>query len=169
MKKTITRHHADLMFRVIGRLPLGNLDTELIEATMDNMTAFGAVSEEITKMTTELSKRLFDGIEQEKLKEYDEMAQKEGVTDDALKSAFPELYPLAVKQGKVVASIRNKEVEMEIKEMDKDAFIKGVLAGKAKLSIRDFDIFEPMFKTVEKKKEEEDFSELDELMKDSTL
>lgn len=168
MKKTITRHHADLMFRVIGRLPLGNLDIELIEAAIDNMNAFGAVSEEITKMTTELSKRLFDGIEQERQDEYDEMAQKEGVTDDALKSAFPDLYPLVVKQNKVVASIRNKEVDVEIKEIDKDAFIKGVLAGKAKLSIRDFDIFEPMFKTVktEEKKEEEDFSELDELMKD---
>ncbi len=164
MKKTITRHHADLMFRVLGRLPLGNLDTELIEATMDNMTAFGAVSEEITKMTTELAKRLFEGIEQDRLKEYDEMAQKEGVTEDALKAAFPDLYPLAIKQGKVVTSIRNKEVEMDIKEMDKDAFIKGVLAGKAKLSIRDFDIFDPMFKEVEKK--EDDFSELDELMKD---
>ena len=68
---------------------------------------------------------------------------------------------IAKKQVKVGGAIFDKEVEIELTEVDKSEFVKGVMKGTPKLTAGILDNFGIMFK---EEKKEDDFSELDALM-----
>jgi hypothetical protein len=75
-----------------------------------------------------------------------------------------EFYALYIKHLNVLAKLISKEIEIDITEVEKDAFISGVVKGKKDAPIHEIvAFFAPMFKEEEKK--ETDFSELDELLK----
>jgi hypothetical protein len=63
----------------------------------------------------------------------------------------------------VYVKLRNKEVDVDIAEVDANDFIKGVIRGKKDAPVHEIRaIFAPMFKEEEVK--ENDFSELDEVL-----
>lgn len=128
---------------------------------MDNFMALGKVAEEYQKMTEEMNKRLLNGISEEAIKEYDEKAATS--SREELEKAYPEIYSIVMKKMKVGNAILTKDVEIELTEVDKTEFVKGVTKGTPTITAGVFENFEIMFKQEEK---EEDFSELDELMKD---
>lgn len=165
MKKTIKRGQAAILYNLMAKMSFSHLAEETIEVVMDNFMALGKVAENYQKMLEEMNKRLLDGIDEETLKAYNELAQT--ATNEELEKAYPTIYPIAKKQNKVSAAIFDKEVEIELAEIDRKEFSKGVMKGTPKLTAGVLDNFGIMFKGEEKK--EDDFSELDELMKETNV
>lgn len=165
MKKTITRGHALILSNQMATMPFGYLADDIIEALMNNLVNLNKVASQYSKLMEELSKRLYDGLDQNLLSEYNAKAAK--ATAEEMQAEYPDLYALVQKQNNIDVSLKNKEVEIEFTPIDKSEFIKGVLKGKPTIAMGVFDIFEPMYKEDKNAKKTEDvadFSELDELM-----
>lgn len=169
----ITRHTAIQMFQALGTMALGYLDDATLEATMDNFNAFRKVAEDFDKLKEELSNRLYADADKKKKDSFFEIVGKYEQEKDADKKAeymklmqdsYSDLLPFYEKHLAVLASLANKEVEVEITKVEKDAFVRGVLKGnKGNSAFLIEHIFGFMFKDPEKK--EDNFSELDELLK----
>lgn len=161
MKKTIKRGIAVILYNMMAKMSFSHLSEETIEAVMDNFMALGKVAENYQKMLEEMNKRLLEGISKDLLNEYNEKIQT--MTEEELQKAYPTVYPIAKKQKKVTDAIFNKDVEIELNEVEKEAFVKAVMKGTPNLAAGILENFGIMFK---EEKKEDDFSELDELMKD---
>ena len=159
MKKTITREVAVILGDIMAKMKYSHISEEMVEDVMNNFFEFNRVAVHCNSMTDELRKRLFDGVDEAAIKEYSEASTK--MNAEELEKAFPAIYPLAVKFNKVYASIHNKEVEVELTEIDKTEFVKGVMKGTPNITASILDNFGIMYKQAT----EEDFSELDELLK----
>lgn len=174
--KKITRNYAITMFRTLGTMALGHMDEATLTATLDNFNKFRKVQEDFQKLAEELSKRLYEGKDEESRKQFFEVvghfeaaktAEEKEQHLAVMKNAYPEFYPLYEKQIKVLTMLLNKEIEVDITEVDKDDFIKGVMLGKKDAMAHEIvAVFHPLFKKEDKKEEKDDFSELDELLKD---
>ena len=77
---------------------------------------------------------------------------------------YPEFYELYIKHLNVLSKLLCKEIEMDITEVDKDAFIAGVVKGKKDAPVHEIvGFFAPIFK--EEENVATDLSELDEYFK----
>lgn len=158
MKKTMSREVAVILYNIMAKMNFSHLSEETLEVVMNNYMAFCKEAEHCTKMVEELRKRILEGVDEQTLNDYNAKAQE--ATAEELEKAFPSLYPLVVKFNKVYASIYAKDVEIELTEVDKTEFVKGVMKGTPNITANILNNFEIMYK-----KEEQDFSELDELLK----
>ena len=168
----ITRNSAIQMFRTLGTMALGHIEVATLDATMDNYNAFRKVAEDFDKLREELSKRLYHGIDEKRKDDFFAIVEKYERENDADKKAeyisimetYTEIYPIYEKHLIVLASLADKEVEVEINKVDKDKFVRGILKGNSGNNAFMIEYaFGFMFKDAEKK--EDDFSELDELLK----
>ena len=170
----LTRHYAIEMFGQLGHMALGHLDDVTLTSILDNFNALRKVGEEFDKLREELSKRLYEGMDETRKEEFFKLVTKLEKTKEAekrmemialMKDTYADFFAIYEKHVNVIGKLLNKEVEVDITEVDADAFIKGIVKGKADapvLEIRAF--FKPMFKADEETKA--DFSELDEMLKD---
>ena len=169
----ITRNAAIQMFRTLGTMALGHLSEATLEATMDNFNAFRKAAEDFDKLREELNKRLYQGVDEKRKEDFFNLVGKFEAEKDATKKeeynklmqdSYAELYLIYEKHLAVLASLANKEIEVEITKVDKDDFLRGVMRGnKDNNAFLVEYVFGFMFKDAEKK--EDDFSELDELLK----
>lgn len=172
----ITRNYAIEMFRMLGAMALGHLDDDTLSATLDNFDKCRKVQEDYQKLAEELAKRLYEGVDEEKKKAFFEVIgnferekniEKKREIEALMKDSYADLYPLYRKQLSVLTQLVYKEVEVEITEVDKDAFVKGIVKGKKDAPVHEIEaVFAPLFKKEEEKEEKDDFSELDELLND---
>ena len=161
MKTTMNRGFAIVLHNQMAQMSFGHLEEEMLEAVMDNFVKLGKEAEHYHKMVSEMGKRLYEGIDKQVLEDFNAMAQK--ASEEELNAAFPEIFKLAKKQRSVEASLNAKEIEIELSPVDKKAFVVGVTKGNPRMTAAIFDLFTPMYKQEEKA--QEDFSELDALMK----
>lgn len=168
----ITRHTAIQMFQALGTMALGYLDDATLEATMDNFNAFRKVAEDFDKLKEELANRLYSDADKKKdaffeivgKYEQEKDADKKAEYMKLMQDSYSDLLPFYEKHLAVLASLANKEVGVEIIKVDKDAFVRGVLKGnKGNSAFLIEHIFGFLFKDPEKA--EDNFSELDELLK----
>ena len=160
------------MFRNLGAMALGHMDETTLSAILDNFDRFRTVQDDFQKLSQELAKRLYEGKDEEqknaffalvgKLEQEKDMEKRVEIDKEMRESK--EFYELYIKHLNVLANLFYKTIEIDITEVDKDAFIAGVVKGKKDAPIHEIvAFFAPMFKEEEKK--ETDFSELDELLK----
>ena len=164
MKKKMSRGLVIVLYNQMATMAFGHLEEETLEIVMDNFMNLGKEVEHYNKMTSEMGKRLYDGVDKKQIEDYNAMARK--ATAEEMEAAFPAIFPLVKKQNIVDASLREKQVEVELTPVDRKEFVKGVLKGNPKIATAVFDLFEPMFKAEPKEDAKEDFSELDALMKE---
>ena len=179
----MTRNAAIGMFQTLGAMALGNLNDEVLTATMDNFNAFRKVADDFEALKKELHKRIYGDVEkmdEDERKRYTDfmsLLEKTGRTKEAekvdelaklAKDTYADLYAMREKEVKVLVSLLNKEVDVEVTPVDADEFCKGVIRGKKDTPIHEIRaVFSFMFKKEEKNEDEkEDFSELDDLLKD---
>lgn len=171
--KKITRQHAIEMFRQLGAMALGHLDETTLSATLDNFEKCRKVQEDYQKLSEELAKRLYEGKDEEEKKAFFEIVAKfeketeleKKVEIEEMMKAHAEFYELYKKQIKVLTQLFYKEVEIDLTEVDKDAFIKGIVLGKKDVRVHEIvAFFAPMFKAEEAEAEKRDFSELDAML-----
>lgn len=182
--KKITRHSAIVMYETLGAMALGYLDEDTLDVVMNNFNAFRKVDEDMKNLNEELHNRLYTDVAKEKKEEFFNLINKveelrrmpitsnedEQNTIDAIKekmikieAEYADVDKIYKKHNAVYMKLRNKEVEVDITELDANDFIKGVIRGKKDAPIHEIRaIFAPMFKAEEVKKS--DFSELDELL-----
>lgn len=171
--KKITRQHAIEMFRNLGAMALGHMDENTLSATLDNFDKFRKVQEDFQKLSEELAKRLYEGKDEEQKNAFFELVGKfereteleKRIEMENVMKQNAEFYELYVKQLKVLTQLFYKEIEIDITEVDKDAFITGVVKGKKDAPVHEIvGFFAPMFKE-EEENVATDFSELDEYFK----
>jgi hypothetical protein len=162
MKKTIKRGLAVLMYNNLSALSFGNLPADLLEKVMLNMDALGEVAEKYNKLMQELGKRLNEGVDEARANEYNSAVEK-GESDEVLRTKYPDLVELAQKQARFSESISAKDVEVEVELMDRKEFTKAIIKANPNVKYGLFALFTPLF--TEEEKKDEDFSELDEIMK----
>ena len=162
-----------MMYQQIGTMALGHLNEDTLEAVIDNFNAFRKVAEDFDTLKEELSKRLYANVDESKKSTFFNLIAKYEAERDMERRAeqwemmnrnFADLLPIYEKHLSVIVSLANKEVDVELTEVDEDDFIKGVVKGAKDAPVLDIRAaFAPMFKKAEKK--DDDFSELDELLK----
>lgn len=180
--KKITRQHAIEMFRQLGVMVLGYLDETTLSATLDNLEKCRKVHEDYQKLSEELAKRLYEGKDEEGKKAFFELVKKfekeqdmdKKVEIEGMMKAHTEFYELYVKQIKVLTQLYFKEIDLDLTEVDENAFIKGIILGKKDVRVHDIvAFFAPMFKEAETAEaaeaeeaeaEKQDFSELDDML-----
>lgn len=169
-----TRHYAiNILFENLGQMALGHLDENTLEVAMTNFEALRKTADDFEALKKELFKRIYGDTEKmtedekKRINDFFEMLGKvQGDDTEAVKAAYPDLYALREKEVKVIVSLLNKEIEVDITPMDEKAFVKGVLLGNKAMRANEVRMrFAPMFKA-EEREEKADFSELDEMMKD---
>ena len=156
--KTITRFQAQKMLEQLGGMALGYLPSEELEAVMDDFDVLKAETEKLEKMKAELARRIYQGVDEKRLQDFFEAIQKNEDTAE-----YSDLIPLRNKEIEVIVSLYNKAVEMDIKELDGKEFRKAVLKAQPTTKQAVFEILTPLFKADEKP--QDDFSELDKLLK----
>lgn len=159
MKKTMSRGAAATLYTMMTRMSFGHLSEETLAAVMDNFMEFGKVEEYCRKIVDELRKRMFKEVDDETIGKYNAMAAN--ATEEEMAKAYPALYPLVMKFNRLHSAIYAKQVEVELNEVDKAEFVKAVAIGTPNLTVGILNHFGVMFK-----EEEQEFSELDELMND---
>lgn len=160
--KTITRFHAQKMVETLAGMALGYLPAEELEAVMDNFDILKAEVEKLEKMKAELAKRIYHDVDEKRLQSFFDAVQKNEDTAE-----YSDLIPLRNKEVEVLVSLYNKAVDMDIKELDGKEFRKAVLKAQPTTKQAVFEILTPLFKAEEKP--EDDFSELDTLLKEQPL
>lgn len=182
--KKITRHSAIVMYESLGAMALGHMNEDTLDIVMDNFNAFRKVSEDMTKLNEELANRLYAEVDKERKEEFfnlmneinelrrkpitsKEDAQKviEAIKEKAVKidAEYADVNEVYKKHDAVYVKLRNKEIDVDMEEVDENDFIKGVIRGKKDAPAHEIRaIFAPMFKSEEKK--ETDLSELDEIL-----
>ena len=168
--KKITRNYAISMFQNLGAMALGHMDDTTLSATLDNFDKFRQVQEDFQKLSQELAKRLYEGKDEEQKQKFFELVVKfekaetleqKVEQEKAMKETYPEFYELYAKQLRVLTQLLHKEIELDITEVDKDAFIAAIVKGKKDAPVHEIvAFFAPMFK--EEEKVATDLSELDE-------
>lgn len=167
----IYRHKAVAMADALAGLALSEMDSATIETTMMNYDALRKAKDDFSALQSELFKRLYGDVE--KMQESEKKPLQEffnalgKVKDDkgaeALKTAFPALYEKREKEMQVLQSLLNKELEIDLQQVDERAFVAGIVKGNRRVSMAEVkSLFAPMF--VEQEKQEADLSELDELL-----
>lgn len=166
-----TRNRVVMMFDMLSQLALGQMDEITLEKTMTNYEALRKVREDIEAMKKELFKRLYGDVEKmsedekKNLQDFFDMLAK--VKDEegekAVRAAYPALAEAREKEMKILLSLGNKEVEVEVEKVNDVLFTAGIIKGNKKISVADIAlVFHPLFE--EKEEKPADFSELDELM-----
>lgn len=152
------------MFQQLGQMALGHLNDTDIEKTMDNIAELQKVAEQYSKLSEELRKRLFEGVNTARCEEYDKLI-KEGGKDamEIVDANYADIKALVIKKMNVMHNLEEKEVAVDLKQLDKKIFSKAVLKAQPKTLQVAFNVLAPMFE--EDVKAEVDLSELDELLK----
>lgn len=169
--KTVNREHAIEIYSRLGKISIGKLNEEMLEAMMHNINAFRKVSEDFEALKKELFKRLYGNVEDMTEEEKADLQKffgmladiKDEDTEIACRKAFPAFYDARVKEIKVLRSLLKKDVEVDVEEVDESNFVKGIVLGNSDAKVNEIHlIFSPLFITGEK--QETDLSELDELL-----
>lgn len=173
MKKKIKRGVAVELYKVLSKMAFGHFNEDDLEKVMANYAELGKVAESYESLMKELGKRLYEGKEQDELQKFNdalnearrhEEIEKRVAAVEAVKNEYPELFELLNKQMKVEASLKGKEISIEVEPIDRKAFTKAILKAKPDIEQGLFEFFEPFY-IEEEKVVENDFSELDELLK----
>lgn len=169
----LKRNLANRMFRTLGTMALGHLDTATLDAVMNNINALRKVAEDYENIRQELTKRLYADVEETRRKKFFDLVTKMEVEKDMNKRAeyistaeasYPDIWTIYLKHIEVINSLLDKEVEVELTEVNLDLFVKGIVKGKKDAPVLEImSVFAPMLKKEDKA--DTDFSELEELLK----
>ena len=176
----LTRHAARNLFFNLGQVALKEMDAEVLEDVMHNFETLRKVNDGYDNLAKELAKRLYgdpDTMSEEERKNYTDFMEIIGKFErsreieerkellEAAQSAYPELFKLYEKHIAVLNGLLNKEIDLDIKVVNKAKFAAGIIKGNEGWSAFKVDYtFGAMYE--DEVKEEDDFSELDELLKD---
>ena len=172
----INRGTAIRLFHILGSIPFGCLDDNTFEAVFENTNALRDVEEDFNLIKRELFKRIYEpgSMSEEdrgKLDAFFGIIDKIGAAssdevealDAAAKRDYSELYAKRTREISIIKSLLDKQVDINITKVDRDAFCKGIMKCNNDIPIIElYSVFGFMFNEND---ESSCFSELDELLK----
>lgn len=163
MKKTITRDQARLMAESLGNAALGHMSEDMLAKVIGNYNALSTVARQVMNLNSELHRRIYADMEEAKMRAFFALVSKGRFK--AAKEEHPDIWPLFEKHNAVLAQLVSKEVEVDIEEIDEDEFIKAIIMGRKDVPVAEIKAtFSPMFPMQDSNKEQQDYSELEDLL-----
>lgn len=179
----LTRNTARALFFNLGQVALRKMDSEVLEIVMSNIETLRKVNNEWESMTKELAKVLYGDVEKmtedereaystfmEGIVAYERAVQGNDQTKanelrEAAKAINADMFKLYEKQLAVLNKLGSAEIEVDIKPVNWVKFSAGIIKSNDNWSAFGVDaIFNAMY--AKEDEVENDFSELDELLKD---
>lgn len=166
-----TRHKAIEMFKVLAKANLGHMDADTMSATLDDFDKLRQVHSEYIGLADEVSRRLYADLEQETKKSYFVDLAKYEHESDGMKKAelkaimentYPDIWPRYSKHLDILAQLYNREIDIVITEVDRSAFVRGMMLGNPGLTAHRIEsVFAPLFV---QSSLSQNYDELDELL-----
>lgn len=169
------RTEAISMFNVLSTVKVNKMNDELAEAVLNNHLALHAVQKSLAEAQEALSKRVLDGISEERQRAHAELETKLKATKDAQKQAelqatindtYADITEANRKFVKVYNKLMDADVEVKLCKVERKAFVKGCADADMQLTPAQLTALAPMFKDVEAAQPADILAEIDALMED---
>ena len=166
------RNQAITMYQAILSIKLNKMSEEMTDAILANTLACAEVNDALAKAQEELRKRTIETIDKERLTAYDELITKanalEGAKRAAIQAVINDNYKDIITQsGRLTKALNawlEKDVKVELTEVDRKDFLKGVKESEQTVTPITMTRLAPMFKGYAEVRAEVDMDELDELL-----
>lgn len=166
------RNQAITMYQAILSITLNKMSEEMTDAILANTLACAEVNDALAKAQEELRKRTIETIDKERLTAYDELITKanalEGAKRAAIQAVINDNYKDIITQSERLTKALNawleKDVKVELTEVDRKDFLKGVKESEQTVTPLTMTRLAPMFKGYAEVRAEVDMDELDELL-----
>lgn len=160
------------MYQAILSIKLNKMSEEMTDAILANTLACAEVNDALAKAQEELRKRTIETIDKERLTAYDELITKanalEGAKRAAIQAVINDNYKDIITQsGRLTKALNawlEKDVKVELTEVDRKDFLKGVKESEQTVTPITMTRLAPMFKGYAEVRAEVDMDELDELL-----
>lgn len=160
------------MYQAILSIKLNKMSEEMTDAILANTLACAEVNDALAKAQEELRKRTIETIDKERLTAYDELITKanalEGAKRAAIQAVINDNYKDVITQSERLTKALNawleKDVKVELTEVDRKDFLKGVKESEQTVTPITMTRLAPMFKGYAEVRAEVDMDELDELL-----
>lgn len=171
------RIEAIALFNVLGTVKVNKMDETLAGAVLDNHLEVHKVKKSYDEAQEVLSKRVLDGISQERQQEHSELTNKRNAEKDATKQAeiqaiindsYSDIEAANRKFNKVITKFLTADVIVNLTKIGRKEFIKGCKDAGMDVKPDFIQILAPMFEdyTEPKDNKEAVSKELDTLMSD---
>lgn len=158
--KTLTRRNAVAMFQHLSQMAIGHLCDADMEAALDNIAALRTVADQYAKLAEELHRRIFEDVDEQRCRAFDSIVREHGM--DAVGEEYADIKALVEKKVSVMYGLESREVAVELRKVERKAFMMAVLKAQPATPQTAFNVLAPMFEDDEA---ETDMAELDELLK----
>ena len=166
------RNQAISMYQTLLSIKLDKMSEDMTDAILANTLSVSEVNNAFREAQEELRKRTTETIDRERLTAYDELATKrsalEGAKGMAIQAVLNDNYKDVQTQikrlNKAISAWLDKEVCIELQEVERKDFIKGCKDAEQNISPATIELLAPMFKGYEKPETKIDEKELDELL-----
>lgn len=160
------------MYQAILSIKLNKMSEEMTDAILANTLACAEVNDALAKAQEELRKRTIETIDKERLTAYDELITKanalEGAKRAAIQAVINDNYKDIITQsGRLTKALNawlEKDVKVELTEVDRKDFLKGVKESEQTVTPITMTRLAPMFKGYAEVRAEVDMNEIDELL-----
>ena len=162
------------MYQAVLGIKINKMSEEMTDAILANTLACAEVNDALAKAQEELRKRTIETIDKERLTAYDELITKanalEGAKRAAIQAVINDNYKDIITQSERLTKALNawleKDVKVELTEVDRKDFLKGVKESEQTVTPLTMTRLAPMFKGYAEVRAEVDMDELDELLED---
>lgn len=166
------RNQAITMYQAILSIKLNKMSEEMTDAILANTLACAEVNDALAKAQEELRKRTIETIDKERLTAYDELITKANALDGAKRASIQAVIndnykDIITQSGRLTKALNawlEKDVKVELTEVDRKDFLKGVKESEQTVTPITMTRLAPMFKGYAEVRAEVDMDELDELL-----
>ena len=156
----ITRRQAIAMYQQLGRMAIGHLNDADLGIVIDNMDEMKKVAEQYSQLASELHRRLFEDVDEQRCRAFDGIVREHGI--EAVGEEYADIKALVERKVTVMLGLESREVAVELRKVERKAFMMAVLKAQPDTPQTAFNVLAPMF---EDNEAETDMTELDELLK----
>ena len=169
MRKSITRKMAIGLCKTIDSLSLGNLEGNALAAVVANLEELRKVHETFNKMIKSLSDRLYKDVDKDARQLFFEAVAKHDRESNPDKKkelydvlvSYKDIMPIYEKHVSVALSLLNKEVEIDIEEVEANALLVGISKANKDMTVRDIrELFSIMIEPIDTEDGEDELNEL---------
>lgn len=169
------RIEAISMFNVLSTVKVNKMTDELVEIVLNNHLAVHSVQKSLSDAQEALSKRVLEGISDDRQRAHSELetrlkAEKDPQKQAELQVIINDTYADIVEANRKFVKVYNKlmqsDVEVKLDKVERKTFLKGCADAGMQLTSAQLTALAPMFKDVEAVAVSDIMSEIDMFMQE---
>lgn len=168
----LPRYRAVQMYKTLSSMSFECMTADTISAILDNFDCFRRIHDEYLNLANEVSRRLYEAMNQERKKDFFCLVAKyEHEMDNSVKAryknemelSFPDFCPLYEKHLAVLAQLFGREVDIDVVKIDRPSFVRGAMLGNPRQTVESIEtIFGPILN--DRSDSEQDYTELEKIL-----